>query len=349
MTSPGCDRARGMGGPQYAPSATLCATRGAGSASGARCPREPWLARWRRWLHVAPILGLALACGPDPEPKPLEKTGEIEAPKEALPKPLGFAEGPYDVMGSKMVLDARDTTITPWLKQGIWEPLETKLFEGEIGPGDIVVDVGANVGYYTLLAARSVGPTGKVYAFEPDPEAFALLEENVRLNGLTNVVTIRKALASEAGTMTLFRNPANRGDHRLYDPDGGRNGILVEVTTLDAELGDVRGIALVKIDTQGAECSILDGARQLLARERGMGIIMEYTPKYLRALGADPEGCLRELEGFGFVFYDILEYADPKAVLRVPLDAISKQYPQDSEAYTNLFLPARTKTDTGAP
>ena len=303
---------------------------------------------WRRALNTG-IFAAIVACGSGRSERQEPEQGEqalVQGDTLASPK-----EGPIPVRGSRMFVDPRDTTITPWLKKGIWEPLETALFEGEIGPGDVVVDVGANVGYYTLLAARLVGPTGKVYAFEPDPDAFALLSENVRLNGLGNVVLSSKALADEPGRMTLYRNPANRGDHRLYEPDGDRKGVTVDVSTLDVELADVRGVALLKIDTQGAECTILAGGAEFLARERDLGIIMEYTPKYIRALGRDPEHCLRDLAAAQFEFYDILEFADRKAVLRAPLDAILQQYPADSEAYTNLFLPPRSKTSSvpGSP
>ena len=119
--------------------------------------------------------------------------------------------------------------------------------------------------------------------------------------------------------------------------------MTVTVTTLDAALAGVHGIDLIKIDTQGAECSILEGAGAVLHRERDAGIIMEYTPKFIRAFGQDPAGCLKRLSALGFVFYDILEFGDRKAVLEVPLTAILEQYSEATDRYTNLFLPSRDK------
>lgn len=275
---------------------------------------------------------------------PTAKDPPVPAPEAAVVAPT--REGPVNVRGNRMYLDPDDQAITPWLRKGVWEPLETMLFEGEIESGDVVVDVGANVGYYTLIAAKRVGSSGKVYAFEPDPDAFALLRANIELNALTNVVAINKALAAEPGRLELFRSNTNRGDHRLYDPGDGRTAVSVEVTTLDAALADVRGIDLIKVDTQGAECSILAGGTSLLDRERDAGIIMEYTPKYIRAFGQDPPACLRQLSERGFVFYDILEFAERKGVVKVPLDTILEQYSEQSERYTNLFLPSRDKVAT---
>jgi len=254
---------------------------------------------------------------------------------------MAAREGPVEVHGSRMYLDPDDQAITPWLRKGVWEPLETLLFEGELEAGDVVIDVGANVGYYTLIAAKLVGPQGRVYAFEPDPTAFALLTTNIELNGYTNVVAINEALGSEPGELELFLSRTNHGDHRLYDPGDDRVAVTVKVTTLDAALADVHGIDLIKIDTQGAECSILEGASAVLQRERDAGIIMEYTPKFIRAFGQDPAACLKRLDGYGFVFYDILEFADRKAVLEVPLPAILEQYSEATDRYTNLFLPSR--------
>lgn len=295
------------------------------------------------FLWVAVLAGCASEAAPEAAPDPEPAKPEASTPKR---------EGPVDVRGSRMYLDPDDQAITPWLRKGVWEPLETMLFEGEIESGDVVIDVGANVGYYTLIAAKRVGPSGKVYAFEPDPDAFALLQANIELNELTNVVAINKALAAEPGQLELFRSSTNRGDHRLYDPGDGRTAVSVEVTTLDAALADVRGIDLIKIDTQGAECSILAGGDALLARERDAGVIMEYTPKYIRAFGQAPDACLRKLSDFGFVFYDILEFAERKGVVKVPLDTILEQYSEQSERYTNLFLPSRDKVaaqDQAAP
>ncbi len=89
-----------------------------------------------------------------------------------------------------------------------------------IKPGQTVIDVGANIGYYnTLQFAKLVGPTvSRVYAFEPDPDNFALLRKNVAQNGYANVVCIQKAVSDQTSKLKLFRNSQNHGDHRIYPP-----------------------------------------------------------------------------------------------------------------------------------
>lgn len=259
--------------------------------------------------------------------------------------------GPFEVEGSKMYGDPRDQVITPWLKKGVWEPLETALFRSEIGEGDVVVDVGANVGYYTLIAAHKVGKTGKVWAFEPDPDAFELLRRNVQLNGYDNVQLVPKALGAKPGTLKLFRHPTNRGDHRIYDPGDQREVVNVEVTTLDQYFGATeQRVDLIKIDTQGAECAILAGAGQTLQRHDDVRLIMEYTPQFIRQMGSDPATCLSGLDGLGFTFYEILEFAEKKGVVKTDLATLKTRYPESKDDYTNLFLPSRKQlatADTG--
>ena len=123
--------------------------------------------------------------------------------------------------GLKMYLDPTDEVMTPTiLVIGNWETAETSWFLRIVKPGDTVVDAGANTGYYTLIGSRLVGDKGKVYAFEPEPANFELLQKNVRLNGLSNVVLERKALSNRNGTLKLFIADKNKGDHRIYQPEG---------------------------------------------------------------------------------------------------------------------------------
>jgi len=118
------------------------------------------------------------------------------------------------VFGHEMFLDPTDSIVSPTLlRDGYFEPYETTLIESEIRPGDVVLDIGANIGYYTLIFARLVGERGRVYAFEPDPTNFRLLKKNVRANGYQNVIFVKKAVADSSGSMPLYLCPDNKGDH----------------------------------------------------------------------------------------------------------------------------------------
>ena len=173
---------------------------------------------------------------------------------------------------------------------GEWEPLETGLIAEILKPGDGFVDVGANIGYFTLLAARRVGPTGRVIAVEANPRTFRLLEANVRLNGCANVALHHVAAGEAAGFATLFEREAGNagGDQVDFTGDG-----KIEVKRLDALVGE-QPVRLIKLDIEGAEAKALRGASGLLERADAPDLVFEFTPKFLAGMGDDP----RELIGF---------------------------------------------------
>src|SRR5207253_6545315 len=114
--------------------------------------------------------------------------------------------------------------------EGVWEPLETYLVERRVREGDVVLDIGANIGYYTLVFAELVGDSGRVFAFEPEPANFALLSENTGLNGRANVTLVNAAVADAGGRLPLYLAGENKGDHRLFDSPGeSRDSVAVEV------------------------------------------------------------------------------------------------------------------------
>lgn len=245
-----------------------------------------------------------------------------------------------EVFGHRMVLDADDAVVTDHLcRLGSFEPFETELVMRTVRPGDTVLDVGANVGYYTLIFARLVGPHGRVFAFEPDPQNFDLLRRNVRANGYANVTLEQKAVADSAGALALYRNPANKGDHRTYDAGGGREAVEVGAVALDDYFASLDGrVDLIKMDIQGAEERALAGMLKLLGRNPGVRLITEFWPRGLRLCGGDARryaGRLREL-GFGLRVIneaaERLEAFDLEAVLRrLPAE------PDTDWFFTNLF------------
>jgi FkbM family methyltransferase len=147
---------------------------------------------------------------------------------------------------------------------GTYEREQTRLFEHLLRPGGVVLDVGANVGYYTLLASVLVGDGGAVHAFEPEPRNAEFLRRHLRINGRRNVTVQQAAVSDRAGT-ARFTFGTGSGTGHL-----GEAGTL-EVRTLRlddycAEHGIVP--AAIKIDVEGAEMSVLAGACETLARHR---------------------------------------------------------------------------------
>jgi FkbM family methyltransferase len=163
--------------------------------------------------------------------------------------------GVIDVHGSRLRLDPDDSL---FLGSHDYEPYASKLVMGLLRPGDVAVDVGAMIGYYTVILAKHVEPHGRVYAFEPDPDNFALLESNVDLNGYANVTCRQAVVGAEAGRTKLWRAPTNRGDHHAFETPG-REPVGVDVVALDDVVDGP--VDLVKIDVQGYESFVLAGMR----------------------------------------------------------------------------------------
>lgn len=117
-----------------------------------------------------------------------------------------------NVQGNKMYVNTEDKSIVPYLLlDHVWEKYKTELFKKIITQGMTVVDIGASIGYYTLIAAKLVGKTGVVYAFEPEPCNYELLIKNIELNGFTNIVPIKKAVSNRHGKAKLYFEKDWRG------------------------------------------------------------------------------------------------------------------------------------------
>jgi FkbM family methyltransferase len=197
------------------------------------------------------------------------------------------------------------------MTHGRWEPGVTRLVEAMLKPGMTVVDVGAHIGYFALLAARRVGPAGRVYAFEPAPENYELLLRNISLNGYQHIIPVRKAVSNHEGVETFFLHPDSVA-HSLQAQTFGRARarMAVDTTTLDRFFASQGWplVHLMKLDIEGAEPEALDGMAQLLARNRGLRLILEFIPYILRRAGRDPRGFLMTLRGQGFRIQMITDY-----------------------------------------
>jgi FkbM family methyltransferase len=222
------------------------------------------------------------------------------------------------------------------LATGAFEPFETEILLNELRPGDSVIDVGANVGYYTLLFARRVGDHGRVFAFEPDPANFELLRRNVEANGYENVVLVPLAVTDRCTRARLYLSDSNKGDHRIYDPADGRPFVEVETVTLDQYFEGYDGsIDLIKMDIQGAEFAAAQGMRALLDRQSQVRVATEYWPYALRAAGCDAARYPALLEELGFRLYDISERN--RALVRTQASRILAGFPRHPDAFTNLL------------
>jgi FkbM family methyltransferase len=202
-----------------------------------------------------------------------------------------------------MVLSAPGRYPPVAMAMGEYESQTTSLFEQILKPGMVVVDVGAHVGYFSLIAARQVGPTGRVFAFEPDPINYELLQRNIELNGYTNVTAVNAAVADVVGSRTLFQTALDSGRHSTYHhglPESG--SVEVDTWTLDAflETKDWPPVDLVKVDVEGAEVDVLNGMTGLHERMPDIQLIIEFNPALLESAGVESFGFLEKLASSGF-------------------------------------------------
>lgn len=180
---------------------------------------------------------------------------------------------------------------------GLFEPAETRLVASILQPGDVFIDIGAHIGWFTTLAARRVGPDGQVVACEPYPSNAAALRANVALNRADNVRVVELAMGSQAGTLSLASVGGESGGVTALDwAHDGR--IDVPMTTLDAIAAGVNNIALIKLDVEGWEPRVLGGAVDALSRTRH--VLMEINGPSLRAAGSSKAEVLELLRDRGF-------------------------------------------------
>ena len=210
------------------------------------------------------------------------------------------------VQGSKMYVNTRDCWIGPYLLvDGSYEKYETELFKKLIKPGQVVVDIGANIGYYTLIASRLAGEAGRVYAFEPGPESFKLLLKNIRINNCANIIPVLKAVADRSAKTKLYLHNIDYCTVSLAEdnirPLKGYS-IDTETVALDEFFVDTakeQKIDVIKTDAEGAEGLIIAGAERVL-RNNGLSILLEFWPFGLQHVGSDPLQLLDRLRGYGF-------------------------------------------------
>jgi len=170
-----------------------------------------------------------------------------------------------------------------------------------IRKGDIVVDLGANVGQFTIFLSRIVGNKGKVYAFEPDPRNFLILKQ--RIKKFNNVVVENKAVNEKSSKLILFLHE-DKSQTSLFDKSKSISAIEVDSVSLDEYFKDItKNIALIKMDVQGAEFSILRGAKNLLKRVKA--IIFEFEPGLIKLANEDPKELLNFLILNGFILFDL--------------------------------------------
>ena len=200
---------------------------------------------------------------------------------------------------------------------GEWRLEVVRFLDDKLRPGDVVFDVGSNIGICTVFAARKVGATGQVVAFEPAPETYAALMENVRLNGLGNVRAFRAALADYEGDGGLFTGEDLLFSSLVVSRSGAPQRQPVRVLRGDRWRENERLPApgIVMIDVEGFELGVLKGLEHTLSEVTCRAVIAEVHPTLLPP-GVQSEDVLRFLASCGFTRCDTFRWARHPGVLR---------------------------------
>jgi FkbM family methyltransferase len=203
-----------------------------------------------------------------------------------------------------IALDPEDTAfICPSIAEfGWYELATTELLEELVRPGATVVDVGSNVGWFTMLAASLVGPKGRVLAFEPESRSRRLLEQSVRLNQFANVTIYPCAVSDREGEALLHHAPGpNRGAHSI-PRDFGHGGEIVQTRRLDEVLAEegIGEVNFLKVDVEGGEPAVLRGTREALDSGRIQYMSLEWNPEAWAGRRAEGMAALGSFAAFPY-------------------------------------------------
>ena len=189
-----------------------------------------------------------------------------------------------EVKENKMYARSLDRILALYLwKFSLLEDNETQILKKLIKKGMSVFDIGANIGYYTLIFSRLVGKNGRVFSFEPDPENFRLLVKNIKVNKFKNITPVQKAVSNKNGKIILYLCQEHKGNHSIIENFAWKK-IMVESTTLDSFLRTGIKPDLIKMDIEGAEYLALLGMKKTLTKNKKIILLTELSssvPKQL--------------------------------------------------------------------
>ena len=219
-------------------------------------------------------------------------------------KPPGMEQFPFFVHARDDAFISRKIRT-----RGVWEQFESQLLLSLLRPQDQVLDIGANIGWYTVSAARRVGSTGHVFAFEPDPRNYSILAANIAQGDLSWVTAQRCALGRTSGTAAMQGSMDNQGDLRVRNFTAQAGPLMddeISVVALDDYLAGqeafrLERLRILKMDVQGFEYEVFSGARRLLqSLPTATVCFIEFDPALLKENGADAcEGLLECIESLG--------------------------------------------------
>lgn len=201
-----------------------------------------------------------------------------------------------EIQGSKMYLDLEDKGLSrDLLAYGVREKFSTEVMKQELKPGQVVVEIGANIGYYALLEAKTVGESGKVYCLEPAPENVELLRRNIAVNGYKNIEVFHAAAGAESKQSKIYLSESHNQHALVAENVKGMVGSMpVQVFSLDDFTKDKPYPSLVRMDVEGYELDILRGMKKIFAAGKPLQLFIEIHCFFLKEKVKDLLAILRK-------------------------------------------------------
>jgi len=275
----------------------------------------------------------------------IKDSAEAKQVQKKFLKSLGIKKdinGFYKIFDDhKIYLDINDQILVDSYAQSNFHEFGTvQAVKKLLKPKMNIINIGANIGYYTLLAAKKVGLKGKVFAFEPGKEALKYLELNIQTNNYSNIEIIPKAVSNFSGNANLFLHDSITG-HSLYSDQENSKKLEISTITIDEFLKEKNiRVYLAIIDAEGSEQLILEGMKETIQKNPELEIVLEFNPHSLELAGTNDKSFIEFIKKLGFSIYVIDEFEEtvmpksPNEVLQVA----------KTEGHFNLFLTKKRKT-----
>jgi len=263
-----------------------------------------------------------------------------------------------EIQGSKMYINVKEKdpnmrkTFQAYASGLIHEEATTNLFKKAVRERDIIVDLGANIGYFSLLAAKLTGKEGKVYSFEPEPKNYNYLLKNIKLNNYDNILATQKAVSDKNGRTKLYICEHDTGHHTInqyegiknYKPntDDKENFIEIDTVTLDDFLKDKeKAVDVIKIDIEGAEMLALSGMKEIIRQNQNIKMFIEFFPLLIKKMGDSPEEFIGKLlKDYGFSIFIIGKDYNARNQELLKINDIDEvmNFCKDENDHLNLFV-----------
>lgn len=208
---------------------------------------------------------------------------------------------------------------------------EIALMKKYIQTGDVVLDIGANIGFYTKILSELVGENGKVYAFEPDKTNYGYLMENA--GHLKNVVFFNKAVSDKTGKITLYHSDLLNVDHKTYATENYTSTTEIDCVAIDDVVPDHK-VDFIKIDIQGFEYFAFKGMENVFAKMENLKIVTEFYPYGIKKSGVSSTDFINLLLQYNFKISTIEE----QGLVSFNMENIALYENKEKDTYLNLFL-----------